>query len=205
MTPRPKSSGGDSDGPSGKPHGDGDGDGGTPSTKHGSVDASKSVGSAQNQVDDVAQHGRAGDSGTPGKDKGGSPDADRDALIEEARQQGHKINPDDVVHIGKDQNGKIVWLEKGNDSAGLGHMMGDKRVAEFEKAGIPKDDIGDVAFRAVTEGKPIGITGRDRVVYEVQHNGETKRIAVTVGDNGFIVGANPVGGKKIKPLPGAGG
>jgi len=36
----------------------------------------------------------------------------------------------------------------------------------------------------------------------VKVNGETRRIAVTVSDNGFIVGANPVGtAAKIKPFP----
>ena len=139
--------------------------------------------------------------GTPDQNGPGQSRTERDALIEEARQQGHKINPDDVVHIGKDRDGKIVWLEEGNERAGLGHMLGDKRVGEFERAGIPKADIGEVAFRAATEGRPIGITGKDLVVYEVEHNGETKRIAVTVGANGFIVGANPVGNRNLKPLP----
>lgn len=83
-------------------------------------------------------------------------------------------------------------------------MLTERRISEFERAGIPRDDIGETAFRAVSEGRPIGITGRDRIVYEVEYNGEVKHIAVTVGSNGFIVGANPVGNKKIKPLPGAG-
>ena len=38
------------------------------------------------------------------------------------------------------------------------------------------------------------------MVYEVEYNGETKRIAVTVGSNGFIVGANPVGNKKARTV-----
>jgi len=213
MTPRnrtPHGDGGDGtpdgDGTPGRPKGDGEGDG--PSKKYGSIDASD-VGSAQGSTRQRLDAGRAsgqpGDPGGRGKDGGDPTTAERDRLIEEAQQNGHAINPDDVVHIGRDRDGKIVWLEKGNDRAGLEHMTGDKRVAEFEKAGIPKEDIGEVAFRAATEGKPIGITGRDRVVYEVEYNGETKRIAVTVGSNGFIVGANPVGNKKIKPLPGADG
>lgn len=202
MTPKNRDPGG------GKPKGDGSDGDGKPAKKHGSIDASKDMSDAQDKTKEVADKGRGqGDQSGPGpkgKD-GGQSKAERDALIDEAQQQGHKINPDDVVHIGRDRNGKIVWLEKGTENAGLGHMMTDKRVGEFEKAGIPKEDIGEVAFRAATEGKPIGIVGRDRVVYEVEYNGETKRIAVTVGDNGFIVGANPVGNKKIKPLPDGGG
>jgi hypothetical protein len=35
---------------------------------------------------------------------------------------------------------------------------------------------------------------RTRPIYEVVVDGRTYRVAVSVGDNGFIVGANPVGG-----------
>ncbi|MBK0866308.1 hypothetical protein INP57_05780 [Saccharopolyspora sp. HNM0986] len=98
---------------------------------------------------------------------------------------------------------QVTWLEGGNERAGLGHMLTDKRVAEFDRAGIPREDIGEVAFRAATEGEPVGISGKDRIVYEVDYHGETKRIAATVGDNGYIVGANPISAdKKLKPLPG---
>jgi filamentous hemagglutinin len=39
-------------------------------------------------------------------------------------------------------------------------------------------------------------------VFEIEHQGETKRIAVSIGDNGFIIGANPYSlSKKVKPLP----
>jgi phosphoribosylformylglycinamidine (FGAM) synthase-like amidotransferase family enzyme len=46
---------------------------------------------------------------------------------------------------------------------------------------------------ALREGKMIGYQGRKktRSIYEVNFNGEVKYIAVTVSDNGYIVGANP--------------
>lgn len=34
---------------------------------------------------------------------------------------------------------------------------------------------------------------RARPIYEFTLNGQTQRIAIDVGDNGFIVGANPAG------------
>jgi hypothetical protein len=48
---------------------------------------------------------------------------------------------------------------------------------------------------AVTQGKVVGYQGRGtgRPIYELDYNGSTQRGAVTVGSNGFIVGANPVG------------
>ncbi|MGW5054906.1 hypothetical protein [Actinokineospora sp. NPDC004072] len=60
----------------------------------------------------------------------------------------------------------------------------------------------DAVFTALTDGRPIGITGRDRVVYAVDYRGRPVRLAVSVGSNGFIVGANPFSlDQKVKPLP----
>jgi hypothetical protein len=52
--------------------------------------------------------------------------------------------------------------------------------------------VADYVLTAVTKGKVVGMQ-RTRPIYEFQWNGATHRLAVTVGDNGFIVGANPVG------------
>ncbi len=57
-------------------------------------------------------------------------------------------------------------------------------------------------FTTLAKGTPIGITGRDRVVYTLTYHGRPVRIAVSVGSNGFIVGANPFSfNQKAKPLP----
>lgn len=60
----------------------------------------------------------------------------------------------------------------------------------------------DAVFTALTDGTPLGITGRDRVVYAITFKGHPERIAISVADNGFIVGANPVSlDRMVKPLP----
>lgn len=48
------------------------------------------------------------------------------------------------------------------------------------------------------EGKLVNYqgTGTGRPVFELTINGKRQRIAITVGDNGFIVGANPKGSVK---------
>lgn len=115
----------------------------------------------------------------------------RQDLLEELSRQGIKHNPDDIVLIGKDGTGKIIFLENGNSRAGLRHIM-ERHAADFVNVGVPEEKIADLVFSAVTEGKVVGMQ-RTRPIYEVVFEGRTYRVAVSVGDNGFIVGANPVG------------
>ncbi|MCC8244101.1 hypothetical protein LNK82_07320, partial [Saccharothrix sp. NEAU-S10] len=64
---------------------------------------------------------------------------------------------------------------------------------EFTAAGIPEDKIAEIVHRAATEGKYTGYyQGKPpgRPIFEVQYGGQTHYITVSVGDNGFIVGAN---------------
>lgn len=52
-------------------------------------------------------------------------------------------------------------------------------------------------MQAGTQGNIVGYqgSGSGRPIYEVTVNGESQRIAITLG-NGFIVGANPRGTSK---------
>jgi hypothetical protein len=122
---------------------------------------------------------------------------EKQELIAEAQDNGVKISSDKVVEIGRDPNGKIVFLEEGgvnprtNKESGLAHVM--KHKDEFTAAGIPEDKIAEVVHRAATEGKYTGYyQGKPpgRPIFEVQYGGQTHYITVSVGDNGFIVGAN---------------
>lgn len=124
------------------------------------------------------------------------------ALIGEVQRQGHKISADRVMRIGRDQRGKVLWIEQGDDRAGVAHLLDVKRVGDFTSFGIAQNDIVDVVFKAATEGVPVGVTGIDRVVFLVDYHGKPMRIAVSIGKNGFIVGGNPVSlTRKLKPLP----
>lgn len=116
----------------------------------------------------------------------------RQELLDELKRQGIKHSPDDIVGIGRNGAGQIIFLEKGNSRAGLQHIT-ERHAGDFANIGVREDKIGRLVFSAVTEGKVVGMQ-RTRPVYEVVFEGRTYRIAVSVGDNGFIVGANPVGG-----------
>lgn len=106
------------------------------------------------------------------------------------------------MRIGRNVDGHIRWLEKDIPNAGVGHIMNPKRVDEFARVGVAESDIVDLVFHAATHGTPIGISGKDRTVFETVYRGRRQRVAVTISSNGFIVGANPVSpDRKLKPLP----
>ena len=117
------------------------------------------------------------------------------ALIQEVQQKELKITPDEVIGITQDKNGRIIWLEKGHldgKPSGLAHIV-QEHESNFNDKGIHTSDIADFVLSAVGRGTIIGYQGKGtgRPIYEVTYNGETYHVAVTVGSNGYIVGANP--------------
>ena len=114
------------------------------------------------------------------------------ALIDEVVANGDKISPDNVVMITKDPSGKIVWLESGNKTSGLQHII-NEHGHQFNGKGISNEDIPDYVLEAVYQGNIVGTQGKKnpRTVYEFIYKGEKQRIAVQVSKNGYIVGANP--------------
>jgi hypothetical protein len=46
--------------------------------------------------------------------------------------------------------------------------------------------------KTLTEGTRVGTQGTGRPIYEVTFNGKVQRLAISVGDNGYVIGANPV-------------
>ncbi|MER5599075.1 RICIN domain-containing protein [Streptomyces sp. NPDC002265] len=85
----------------------------------------------------------------------------------------------------------LAWLEKGNVNAGLIHII-FRHAGEFATAGVRIEDIPALVSKALTEGTRVGTQGAGRPIYEVVFNGKTQRLAISVGDNGFVIGANPV-------------
>lgn len=114
-------------------------------------------------------------------------------LIDEVKARGDKISEKDVVFITKDKNGKIVLLEKGklksesSKPSGLKHII-EKHASELKKNGISINRIPELIKKAVEEAKIVGISGVDRPVYETTFNKRIVHLAITIGDNGYIVG-----------------
>ncbi len=117
-------------------------------------------------------------------------------LIAEVKQLGVKCNSNEIIGITRDTNGKIVWLEKGHlgdRASGYAHIV-DAHGKDFINVGV--NDIPEYLLTAISEGKIIGYqsvtNATPRPVYEFFYNGDWNYVAITIGDNGYIVGANPV-------------
>lgn len=98
-------------------------------------------------------------------------------------------------------NGKIAFLETGNTCAkgsGLAHIV-ERYLQSFNGSGISAADVPDLILEAVTKGRSILKQGT-RDVFEVDFRGEIRYIAITVSDNGYIVGANPVGRRSLAKI-----
>lgn len=118
------------------------------------------------------------------------------SLISELAKQKIKHNPDNIVAIARAPKGRIVFLETGNKRSGLEHIV-DRHGKEFVGQGVSASQIPELIMTAVTSGIVVGTQGsRMRPVYEVVFNGITRRIAVEISDNGFIVSANPKSAKR---------
>ncbi len=119
------------------------------------------------------------------------------SLLDELTANGVKFTPENVIATTRSSSGKVVFLETGNSKAGLQHII-EEHGSQFAQMGVSEAQIPGVVMKAVSEGKLVGYQGAGvgRPIYELTINGQPQRIAVTVGDNGFVVGANPRGGVK---------
>ena len=86
----------------------------------------------------------------------------------------------------------MVWLEIGNDTKGLTHIVCEHS-SQFADKGITEAEIPSVLMGTLQKGKIIDYQGQGtgRPVFEATYNGKKFKLAITYGDNGYIVGANP--------------
>ncbi|WP_353887592.1 hemagglutinin repeat-containing protein [uncultured Acinetobacter sp.] len=112
--------------------------------------------------------------------------------IEYLKNNSIKFNEKDLVSTIRAPDGKVVFLESGNEKAGLLHVL-KAHQKDFENIGVKAENIPSVLMEAVKGGKIIGYQGKGtgRPIYETVINGEKRAIAISIGNNGFIVGANP--------------
>ncbi len=118
------------------------------------------------------------------------------ALISELQASGIKHTPEKIVRIAKRLDGRIIFLEEGTPGkkgSGLAHIL-ERHKADFSECGISEDQIEDAVMTTVMYGEFVCYQRQKeprREIYKVSFNDRTHYIAVDIGDNGYIVGANP--------------
>ena len=114
--------------------------------------------------------------------------------IKKLEEVGVKFNKDDVVFVTKSSDNQLVWLEKGNEIAGLQHIINRHKEDFFDFLGIYKSEIPAKIKEIISSWQIISkkiknIKGRDG--YEVIYKKENISFLIAIGLNGFIVSAYP--------------
>ncbi|MCQ2082255.1 MAG: hypothetical protein MJZ11_11405 [Lachnospiraceae bacterium] len=114
-------------------------------------------------------------------------------LLTELIDGGYKFSENDIIFITKDREGKLIWLERGNENVGLVHIIANHKQNFEEAYGIQEGEIALYLYNAITNGTIIGSIpskikgGLDRI-YEYDGCYYT---FVGMGNNGFIVTSFP--------------
>ena len=72
-------------------------------------------------------------------------------------------------------------------------MIIERCGAEFEQAGVANAQLPNELMQALAQNNIVGTVGRDRPVFQVLYNDAIYYLAITVGDNGNVVGAQIAG------------
>ena len=108
-------------------------------------------------------------------------------LLNELENSGVKYNPDNVVRVMKNSEGKLMWLENGNSKAGLTHIL-ERHADDFASQGvsdIPKLLENVLSTNPIKSGSNVKGRFADYI-----WNGNSYRVAY--GTNGFVVSFYPI-------------
>jgi hypothetical protein len=95
----------------------------------------------------------------------------------------------------------VVWLERGDDRAGLSHILRAGRIGDFFRRGVAYADIPGLPVRAVTQGTWLGRVRDGGDAYDVDlGGGRSAPVVVVVGSNGYVVTARPLGVDEVDML-----
>ncbi|MCM1546923.1 MAG: hypothetical protein NC034_01060, partial [Ruminococcus sp.] len=115
---------------------------------------------------------------------------DNECLFDELIQNGEKFTRENVMWITRDVEGKIVWLETGNSSAGFNHILTRHPVEQFSTFGVNSEaDLSQLLLDTVSNKIPIGTYGGSGTVYTINEN---TYINIVIGSNGYVVTAHPI-------------
>lgn len=127
-------------------------------------------------------------------------------LVLELIKNKIKFTESDLLFVTKDKTGKIIFLETGNKTAGLEHIINGtdksgKHKNQFnDKFNINHSEISTLIFDFIKKGKIILSKPTKENGKKIFLNLADKYICVVIADNGFIVTAYPTSKKKIGGL-----
>ena len=114
------------------------------------------------------------------------------------------FNADDVLFVTKDKSDQLIWLEKGNDNAGLNHILNKHADDFFAKYNVSKENIASHIKEIVTNGnieysRLTKRGNREGIEKLYSHHGNYY-LLTGVGTNGFMVSAYPIKEKEAIKL-----
>ncbi|MBR7163501.1 MAG: minor capsid protein [Clostridia bacterium] len=108
-------------------------------------------------------------------------------LMDELATSGVKYSPENVVTVTKNVDGKILWLEHGNKTSGLIHIL-ERHANDFAQNNI--QDIPSF-LNKVLKTKPVKIGNNAKGMF-ADYVFEQNTYRVAYGTNGYIVSFYPV-------------
>ncbi|KAI1322969.1 hypothetical protein F5Y16DRAFT_22915 [Xylariaceae sp. FL0255] len=137
--------------------------------------------------------------------------------VDKIEAAGHKISKEQVIHawhVPKNGTSEMpkpraehMWLETGGEKAGYTHVV-KKHGNDFANQGLPPDQqsrrLPELMEASTTVGRHIGYTrkgGRPVMAVYMEQDQQVRRTGITVGNNGFIVGMNPIDPARVKRSP----
>ncbi|MFF8472258.1 ricin-type beta-trefoil lectin domain protein [Streptomyces sp. NPDC015414] len=90
-----------------------------------------------------------------------------------------------------DSSTGLVRLERGYVRGGLVHVI-FRHSGEFAADGIPIEEIPKLLKKALEDAKIVGYqgSGAGRPIFETVYNNKVRRVAISVGKDGYVIGAN---------------
>lgn len=110
-----------------------------------------------------------------------------EALMDELRSSGVKYTPEDVMMVTKTENG-IMWLEKGNDTAGWKHIT--RHAEDFSNSDLAVDDLPQV-LQHILQSEPTRAPIKEARGYNAIYSYKGQQYLIAYGTNGFIVSFYP--------------
>jgi SPP1 gp7 family putative phage head morphogenesis protein len=131
-----------------------------------------------------------------------SQDERQASLLTRLREQGENFTEAAVRWVDEMPDGKLIWLEDGGAGSGWTHIQ--SKASDFEGRGVNPERLESLIRESLVRGRPIGPQSPkgDRIIYEVEFDGQVQYVGITVGSNGFVVGANPGDARVIRRLLG---